>query len=153
MPDIQTAATDSGPAPVPIGAPIVIVERVGSSLRPIGARSVRFDGGSAHNEEVGKVEQDDTDRLAAAAAEVEAGRGPVAVTRPGHQPVVLISAEDWHRLEDLDSAESTAWWRRDAEQRASQGEQPGDGEDGDSGLDEAEVRRRFAYLLNDTGAA
>jgi PHD/YefM family antitoxin component YafN of YafNO toxin-antitoxin module len=98
-------------------------------------------------------EQSDADRLAAAAAEVEAGHGPVAVMRPGHQPVVLISAEEWHRLEELDSAESTAWWRRDAEERASQGEEPGAGEDGRPGLDEAGFRRRFAHLLDGTGAA
>jgi PHD/YefM family antitoxin component YafN of YafNO toxin-antitoxin module len=94
----------------------------------------------------------DSDRLTAAAEEVEAGHGPVAVERPGHKTVVLVSAEEWHRLEELDSAESTAWWRRDADERAAQGEEPGSGEEG-PGLDEAEFRRRFAYLLNDTGAA
>lgn len=94
----------------------------------------------------------DADRLAAAANEVEAGRGPVAVPRPGHKPVVLVSAEEWERLEELDSAESTAWWRRDAAERGAQGEEPGAGEEG-PGLDEAEFRRRFAHLLNDAGAA
>ena len=84
----------------------------------------------------------DADRLAAAAEEVEAGRGPVAVARPGHQLVVLVSAEEWQRLEELESAESTAWWRRDAAERAAAGEEPGAGEDG-PGLDEGAFRRRL----------
>jgi PHD/YefM family antitoxin component YafN of YafNO toxin-antitoxin module len=94
----------------------------------------------------------DAERLAAAAEEVEAGRGPVAVARPGHQPVVLVSAEEWQRLEELESAESTAWWRRDAAERAASGEEPGSGEDG-PGLDEAAFRRRFGHLFPDAGAA
>jgi PHD/YefM family antitoxin component YafN of YafNO toxin-antitoxin module len=94
----------------------------------------------------------EADRLAAAADEVEAGRGPVAVARPGHKPVVLVSAEEWQRLEDLESAEATAWWRRDAAERAAHGEEPGTGEEG-PGLDEAAFRRRFAHLLDDAGAA
>jgi len=94
----------------------------------------------------------DADQLAAAAAEVEAGRGPVAVARPGHKAVVLVSAEEWQRLEELESAESTAWWRRDAAERAAQDEEPGAGEEA-PGLDEAGFRRRFAHLLDDAGAA
>ena len=37
-------------------------------------------------------------------------------------------------------------------QRAAQGEEPAAGEEG-PGLDEAGFRRRFAYLLDDAGAA
>jgi prevent-host-death family protein len=96
--------------------------------------------------------RNDADRLAAAAEEVEAGHGPVAVTRPGHKPVVLVSAEEWQRLADLESAEATAWWRRDAAERAASGEQPRAGEAG-PGLNEAEFRRRFAHLFHDAGAA
>lgn len=88
----------------------------------------------------------DADRLAAAAEEVEAGRGPVAVARPGHQPVLLVSAEEWQRLQDLESAESTAWWRRGAAERAAS-------EEDGPGLDEAAFRRRFAHLFHDAGAA
>jgi PHD/YefM family antitoxin component YafN of YafNO toxin-antitoxin module len=96
---------------------------------------------------MGKEQPSDADWLAAAAADgVEAGRGPVAVTRPGHKPVVMVSVEEWRHLEELDSAESTAWWRREAAERAALGEEPGAGEEG-SGLDEAEFRRRFAHLL------
>ena len=95
----------------------------------------------------------DSGDLEAIADEVEAGHGPVALVRPGHRPVVLVSAEEWQRLDELESAESTAWWRRDATDRhASSGERPGDGED-DPGLDEAEFRRRFAHLFRRTGAA
>src|SRR6187401_3285450 len=46
---------------------------------------------------------------------------------PGHQPVVLVSAEEWQRLRELESAESTAWWRRDAAERAASGEERGPG--------------------------
>ena len=98
---------------------------------------------------VSKEQPSDADRMAAAADEVEAGRGPVAFARPGHKPVVLVSVEEWQRLEELESAESTAWWRRDAAER---GEEPGAGEEG-PGLDEAAFRRRFAHLLDDAGAA
>ena len=101
---------------------------------------------------MGDEQRSDTDRLAAAAEEVEAGRGPVAVARPGHQPVVLVSAEEWQRLQELESAESTAWWRRDAAERAASGEQSGSGEDG-PGLNEAAFRHRFADLFHDAGAA
>ena len=94
----------------------------------------------------------DADGLAAATEEVEAGRGPVAVARPGQQPVVLVSAAEWQRLEELESAESTAWWRRDAAERAVSGEEPGSGEDG-PGLDEAAFRHRFGHLFRDAGAA
>jgi len=101
---------------------------------------------------VGDEQHGDADRLAAAAEQVEAGRGPVAVARPGHQPVVLVSAEERQRLEELESAESTAWWRRDAGERAASGEEPGSGEDG-PGLDEAAFRRRSAHLFPGAGAA
>lgn len=95
----------------------------------------------------------DPDDLAAISDEVEAGHGPVAVVRPGHRRVVLVSAEEWQRLDELKSAESTAWWRRDARLRnAASGEEPGDGED-EPGLDEDEFRRRFAHLFRSTGAA
>jgi mRNA interferase RelE/StbE len=50
---------------------------------------------------------------------------------------VLVSAEEWQRLEELESAEATAWWRRDAAERAHSGEELGEGEEG-PGLDEAE---------------
>jgi len=63
-----------------------------------------------------------------------------------------VSAEEWQRLQELESAESTAWWRRDADERAASGEQPGSGEDG-RGLGEAAFRRRFAHLFHDAGAA
>jgi PHD/YefM family antitoxin component YafN of YafNO toxin-antitoxin module len=93
------------------------------------------------------------DDLEALADEVEAGRGPVALVRPGHRPVVLVSAEEWQRLDELESEESTAWWRRDAtDRRDSSGEEPGDGED-EPGLNEAEFRQRFAHLLRNSGAA
>jgi PHD/YefM family antitoxin component YafN of YafNO toxin-antitoxin module len=88
----------------------------------------------------------DADALEAIADEVEAGRGPVALVRPGHRLVVLVSAEEWQHLDELESAESTAWWRRDAAERAAEGEDAHDGEDG-QGPDEGEFRRRFAYLL------
>jgi PHD/YefM family antitoxin component YafN of YafNO toxin-antitoxin module len=51
----------------------------------------------------------DAGQLAAAAGEAEAGRGPVAVSSPGHQLVVLASAEEWQRLEELASAGAAAW--------------------------------------------
>jgi hypothetical protein len=101
---------------------------------------------------VSDEQRGDADWLTAAADEVEAGGGPVAVSRPGHKPVVLVSAEEWQRLEELESVEATAWWRRDAAERAGSGEGPGAGEEG-SGLDEAEFRRRFAHLFYDAGAA
>ena len=43
---------------------------------------------------------------------------------------MVVSAEEWQRLQELESAESTAWWRRDAAERAASGEEPGYGEDG-----------------------
>ena len=101
---------------------------------------------------VSKEQLSDADRLTAAADEVEAGRGPIAIVRAGHQSVVLVSAEEWQRLEELESAESTAWWRRDAAERAAWGDEPSAGEVG-PGLDEAGFRRRFAHLLDDAGAA
>jgi PHD/YefM family antitoxin component YafN of YafNO toxin-antitoxin module len=95
----------------------------------------------------------DADALEAIADEVESGAGPVALVRPGHRPVVLVSAEEWQRLDELESAESTAWWRRDAaERRTATGEDIHEGED-EPGLDEDEFRRRFAYLFRSTGAA
>jgi PHD/YefM family antitoxin component YafN of YafNO toxin-antitoxin module len=113
----------------------------------------RLAGGlPGHTGGVSNEQRGDADQLAAAADEVEAGRGPVAVSRPGHKLVVLVSAEEWQRLEDLESAEATAWWRRDAAERADSGEEPGEGEEG-PGLDEAEFRRRFAHLFRDAGAA
>lgn len=92
---------------------------------------------------------DDADPIGPLADEVEAGRGPVALVRPGHQPVVLISAEHWAHLLELESQEETAWWRRDAAERAEHGEAPEDGED-EPGIDETEFRRRFAHLLPPT---
>ena len=100
---------------------------------------------------MGDEQRSDADRLAAAAEEVEAGRGPVAVARPGHQPVVLVSAEEWQRLQELESAESAAWWP-DAAERAALGEERGSGPDR-PGLGEAAYRRRFAHLFHDAGAA
>lgn len=94
----------------------------------------------------------DADGIEEIADEVESGAGPVALVRPGHRPVVLVSAEEWQRLDELESAESTAWWRRDAAERAADGEEAHDGEDG-PGLDEDEFRHRFAYLFHSTGAA
>jgi PHD/YefM family antitoxin component YafN of YafNO toxin-antitoxin module len=105
-----------------------------------------------HNGDVRNEPLSEADPLAAVADEVEAGRGPVALVRPGHRPVVLVSMEEWQRLDELESAESTAWWRRDAAERAEQGELPGEGEEGPS-LDEAEFRHRFAHLFRNTGAA
>jgi hypothetical protein len=61
-----------------------------------------------HTGGVSNEQRDDADQLAAAAEEVEAGRGPVAVSRPGHKLVVLVSAEEWQRLEELESAEAAA---------------------------------------------
>jgi hypothetical protein len=57
---------------------------------------------------VSTEQRGDADLLAAAAGEVAAGRGPVAVSCPGHQLVVLVSAEQWQRLEELASAGATA---------------------------------------------
>lgn len=89
---------------------------------------------------------DDADPIDSLADEVEAGGGPVALVRPGHQPVVLVSAEHWAHLVELESEEETAWWRRDASERAEHGEAPEDGE-AEAGIDETEFRRRFAHLL------
>jgi len=94
----------------------------------------------------------DAEDLEALADEVEAGSGPVALVRPGHRPVVLVSAEEWRRLDELESAESTAWWRRDAAERQTTGEGVHEGED-EPGIDEDEFRRRFAHLFRRTGAA
>jgi hypothetical protein len=65
--------------------------------------------------------------------------GHVAYTAGKTRPsptVVLVSAEEWQLLQELESAESTAWWRRDAAECAASGEQSESGEDG-PGLDEA----------------
>ena len=43
----------------------------------------------------------ESDPIAAVAAEIEAGGDPVALVRPGHQPVILVSARDWQRFTDL----------------------------------------------------
>ena len=43
--------------------------------------------------------------------------------------------------EEAESVEETAWWHRDAAERASLGEDPGAGEEG-PGLDETTFRRR-----------
>jgi hypothetical protein len=64
---------------------------------------------------------------------------------------VLVSAEEWQRLQELEPAESTAWWQ-DAAERAASGEERGSGEDR-PGLGEAALRRRFAHLFHDVGAA
>jgi PHD/YefM family antitoxin component YafN of YafNO toxin-antitoxin module len=125
----------------------------GRGKGPLSASRGRLAGGlPGHTGGVSNEQRGDADQLAAAAEEVEAGRGPVAVSRPGHKLVVLVSAEQWQRLEELESAEATAWWRRDAAERAHSGEEPGEGEEG-AGLDEAEFRRRFAHLFRDAGAA
>ena len=63
---------------------------------------------STHIGAVNGDQHDDASRLAAAAEDGEAGHGPVAVALPGHQPVVLVSAEEWQQLQELESAESTA---------------------------------------------
>lgn len=89
----------------------------------------------------------DADPIGPLADEVEAGHGPVALVRHGHKPVVLVSAEHWERL--VESEEETAWWRRDAAERAEQGEAPQDGEGG-LGIDESEFRRRFVHRLPPT---
>jgi PHD/YefM family antitoxin component YafN of YafNO toxin-antitoxin module len=95
----------------------------------------------------------DAEALEAIADEVEAGGKPIAFARPGHRPVVLVSAEDWQRLDELETEESTAWWRRDAAERGTAtGEEAGEGES-EPGLDQDEFRRRFAYLFRSTGAA
>lgn len=95
----------------------------------------------------------DAGDLAAIADEVEAGRGPVALVRPGHRPVVLVSAEEWQRLDELESAESTAWWRRDAANRSDDTDEGIDEGEEEPGIEEAEFRRRFAHLFHSTGAA
>jgi PHD/YefM family antitoxin component YafN of YafNO toxin-antitoxin module len=114
---------------------------------------LRAVGYVVHAEGVEEKPIGDAEDLDAIADEVEAGGGPVALVRPGHRPVVLVSAEEWQRLDELESAESTAWWRRDAvERRDATGEGTHEGED-EPGLDEAEFRRRFAHLLRSPGAA
>ena len=64
---------------------------------------------------------------------------------------MLVSAEEWQRLEELEAAEATAWWPRDTAGHAHSGEEPGGGEEG-PGLDEAGFRRRFAHLFRDASA-
>src|SRR5260221_13298578 len=85
-----------------------------------------------HTGDVKEKPIDDPGALEAIANEVEAGGGPVALVRPGHRPVVLVSAEEWQRLDELEAAESTAWWRRDA---AGRRDAPG-AEDGGGGPDQ-----------------
>jgi uncharacterized protein YegP (UPF0339 family) len=111
------------------------------------ATSEAYESKEAALEGIESVERD-AEELAVAVTQVEAGHGPVAVARPGHETVVLGSAQEWQRLDELESAESTAWWRQDAAERAAQGEEPSAGEEG-PGLDEAEFRRRFAHLFHD----
>jgi PHD/YefM family antitoxin component YafN of YafNO toxin-antitoxin module len=119
--------------------------RMAASFVPCGMSYIL---GGVEEKPIGESED-----LAAIADEVEAGRGPVAVVRPGHRPVVLVSAEDWQRMDELESAESTAWWRRDAaERRDATGEGAHEGEH-EPGIDEEEFRRRFAHLFRRTGAA
>ena len=121
------------------------VRRMVASFVPCGMSYIL---GGVEEKPIGESEE-----LAAIADEVEAGRGPVAVVRPGHRPVVLVSAEDWQRMDELESAESTAWWRRDAaERRDATGEGAHEGEH-EPGIDEEEFRRRFAHLFRRTGAA
>ncbi|MBV9092352.1 MAG: Uma2 family endonuclease [Streptosporangiaceae bacterium] len=43
--------------------------------------------------------------LEAVADEVERGGGPIALVRPGHPPVVVVSAEEWQRLGNAGGAE------------------------------------------------
>src|SRR5260370_24006793 len=105
-----------------------------------------------HTGDVKEKPIDDPGALEAIANEVEAGGGPGALVRPGHRPVVLVSAEEWQRLDELESAESTAWWRRGAAgRRDATGEEGGDREH-DQGLDEDEIPRRFSHLFRSTGA-
>ena len=65
---------------------------------------------------------------------------------------MLVSAEQWQQLDELASQEATAWWRRDAAERAQDGEGPENGED-EPGLNETEFREQFDYLFRKTGAA
>lgn len=95
----------------------------------------------------------DAEALEAIADEVEGGGGPVALVRPGHRPVVLVSAEEWQRLDELESAESTAWWRRDARERHAATDEDVSEDETEQGVDEREFRHRFAYLFRSTGAA
>lgn len=128
----------------------------GDGRRPDGRRMAASFVPCVMSYTLGGVEEKpigESEDLAAIADEVEAGRGPVAVVRPGHRPVVLVSAEDWQRMDELESAESTAWWRRDAaERRDATGEGAHEGEH-EPGIDEEEFRRRFAHLFRRTGAA
>src|SRR5258708_35783165 len=82
-----------------------------------------------HTGDVKEKPIDDPGALEAIANEVEAGGGPVALVRPGHRPVVLVSTEEWQRLDEVESAESTAWGRRDAAGRPdAHGQESRDGE-------------------------
>jgi prevent-host-death family protein len=58
------------------------------------------------------------------ADEVEKRRARIVLTRPGHADVVLLS------VDELESLEETLFWMRDEEERAAEGEAPGDGEQG-----------------------
>jgi antitoxin YefM len=84
---------------------------------------------------------DAVSHLAELADEVESTQSRVRLTREGHADLVLLSADD------LASLEETVFWQRDEAERAAAGEPPGDGEDG-PGLNEVEVREKFAHLLD-----
>ncbi|HEX5346400.1 MAG TPA: hypothetical protein VFW64_04765 [Pseudonocardiaceae bacterium] len=64
--------------------------------------------------------------------------------------MVLVSAEQWAHLLELESEEETAWWRRDAAERVEWGEAASPDGDDQPGIDEAEFRRRFRHLFPPT---
>jgi prevent-host-death family protein len=82
-----------------------------------------------------------SNHLAELADEIDRDGERVLLTRPGHDDLVLMPADE------LASLTETVFWQRDEAVRAAAGEPPGDGEDG-PGLDEAAVRQRFARLLH-----
>lgn len=84
--------------------------------------------------------------LADLADEVETTHGRVVLTREGRPDLVLLSADD------LASLEETILWQRDETERAADGEPPGEGEQG-PGLNEAEVRAKYAHLLHHRDSA
>ena len=90
-------------------------------------------------------------QLAAAAGEVEAGRGPVAVS------VLVTSWSCWYLRSSGSGWRSWSqpeqpWWRRDAAGVLTQVRSRGRGRKA-LGLDEAGFRRRFAHLFHDACAA